>query len=177
MGTFDGKSVIVTGGALGIGAATAVEFAKEGARIAIADVNREAGKAAVLRVEAANGECILVEADVGLNAECRRVVAETVAAYGGVDVLFNNVGIQSPDSYSNVEDMPEETWDRILDVNLKSAFLMSKYAIPEIRKRGGGAIINTASVQGLQSMKLVPIKGSPPIPMQVVCPSPRSVNW
>lgn len=156
MGTFDGKSVIVTGGALGIGAATAVEFAKEGARIAIADVNREAGKAAVLRVEAANGECILVEADVGLNAECRRVVAETVAAYGGVDVLFNNVGIQSPDSYSNVEDMPEEMWDRILDVNLKSAFLMSKYAIPEIRKRGGGAIINTASVQGLQSMKLVP---------------------
>jgi NAD(P)-dependent dehydrogenase (short-subunit alcohol dehydrogenase family) len=156
MGIFDGKTVIVTGGALGIGSATAAEFAQEGANVAIADVNLEAGQAVVSEIEAAGGTCMLVEADVGLNAECRRVVSETVAAYGGVDVLFNNVGIQGPASYRNVEDTPEELWDRILDVNLKSAFLMSKYAIPEIRRRGGGAIINTASVQGLQSMKLVP---------------------
>ena len=156
MGTFDGKTVIITGGALGIGSATAAEFALEGARVVIADVNAEAGQAVVSRIEADGGECILVEADVGRAAECKRVVAETVAAYGGVDILFNNVGIQSPDSYHNIENTSEELWDRILDVNLKSAFLMSKYAIPEIRKKGGGVIVNTASVQGLQSMKLVP---------------------
>ena len=156
MGDFDGKTVIITGGALGIGAATAAEFASEGARVAIADVNAEAGNATVSEIAAAGGECILVEADVGRASECERVVAETVAAYGGVDILFNNVGIQGPDSYHNVENTSEDLWDRILDVNLKSAFLMSKYAIPEIRKRGGGVIVNTASVQGLQSMKLVP---------------------
>ena len=156
MGTFDDKTVIITGGALGIGSATAAEFALEGARVAIADVNAEAGQAAVSQIEADGGECILVEADVGRATECKRVVAETVAAYGGVDILFNNVGIQNPASYHNVENTSEEIWDRILDVNLKSAFLMSKYAIPEIRKKGGGVIVNTASVQGLQSMKLVP---------------------
>jgi NAD(P)-dependent dehydrogenase (short-subunit alcohol dehydrogenase family) len=84
------------------------------------------------------------------------VVVETVTAFGGVDILVNNVGIQAPTSYFNVEDMPEELWDRTLNVNLKSYFLMAKYAIPEIRKRGGGVIINMSSVQGLQSQKLVP---------------------
>jgi NAD(P)-dependent dehydrogenase (short-subunit alcohol dehydrogenase family) len=83
-------------------------------------------------------------------------VRETVDRFGGLDVLFNNVGIQPLDSYKNVEDTTEAQWDRILDVNLKSYFLMSKYAIPEIRRRGGGAIINTASVQGLQSAYGVP---------------------
>src|SRR5262249_13424449 len=79
-----------------------------------------------------------------------------VDKFGGLDVLFNNVGIQPLDSYQNVEDTTEEMWDRILGVNLKSYFLMSKYALPEIRRRGGGAIINTASVQGLQSQYLLP---------------------
>lgn len=83
-------------------------------------------------------------------------MAETVAAFGGVDVLFNNVGIQPRDSYRNAEETPEELWDRIIDVNLKSHFLMAKYAIPELRRRGGGVIVNTASVQGLQSMRGVP---------------------
>jgi NAD(P)-dependent dehydrogenase (short-subunit alcohol dehydrogenase family) len=94
--------------------------------------------------------------DVARATECERVVRETVDRFGGVDVLFNNVGIQPRASYANVEGTTEEMWDRILDVNLKSYFLMSKYALPEIRRRGGGAIVNTASVQGLQSMKGVP---------------------
>jgi NAD(P)-dependent dehydrogenase (short-subunit alcohol dehydrogenase family) len=156
MGTFDGKVVIVTGGAYGIGRDTAYEFAKEGARVAVADVDAATGRAVEARLNELGPGGLLVEADVSKAEACRRVVSETVAAFGGVDVLFNNVGIQSPDSYFNVEDTPEETWDRILDVNLKSYYLMSKYAIPEMRKRGGGAIVNTASVQGLQSQKLVP---------------------
>jgi NAD(P)-dependent dehydrogenase (short-subunit alcohol dehydrogenase family) len=156
MGTFDGKVVIVTGAASGIGRATALEFAREGANVTIADVDVEAGAAALSEVQQQGHKALFVDADVADASHCRRVVSETATALGGVDILFNNVGIQSPDSYLNVEDTPEETWDRIIDVNLKSCFLMSKYAIPEMHKRGGGVIINTASVQGLQSQKLVP---------------------
>ena len=84
------------------------------------------------------------------------MVREAVEAFGGVDVLFNNVGIQPNQSYVAAEDLPEEDWDRIIAVNLKSHFLMAKYCIPEMKKRGGGVIINNASVQGLQSQKQVP---------------------
>lgn len=156
MGTFDGKAIIVTGGALGMGKATALEFAREGGRVTVADINEAAGQALMQEIRAAGGQGLFVRADVSKAEDCRRVVEETVAAAGGVDVLFNNVGIQPPSSYTNVEDTPEELWDRIMDVNLKSYFLMSKYALPEMRRRGGGVIINNASVQGLQSMKGVP---------------------
>lgn len=156
MGDFDGKVVIITGGALGIGQATALEFVKAGGRVVIADVNRAAGDDTVREIKRLGGEGLMLQADVSISSECERVVSRTVERFGGVDVLFNNVGIQPPESYLNVEDTPEEMWDRILGVNLRSCFLMSKYAIPEIRKRGGGSIINTASVQGLQSQPLVP---------------------
>jgi NAD(P)-dependent dehydrogenase (short-subunit alcohol dehydrogenase family) len=156
VGSYTGKVAIVTGGALGMGRATALEFGREGASVTIADIDPVAGPAAAAAIEAAGGRGLFVQADVARSVDCQRVVAETVAAFSGVDVLFNNVGIQPPDSYLNVENTPEALWDRILDVNLKSYFLMAKYAIPEIRRRGGGAIINNASVQGLQSMKGVP---------------------
>ena len=156
MASFEGKVVIITGGALGIGQATAWEFAKEGAKVAVADVNREAGEGTVAEVERLGGEGLMLQSDVSDSSDCRRVVEATVERFGGVDILFNNVGIQPPASYTNVEDTPEAMWDRIIGVNLKSCFLMSKYAIPELRKRGGGVIINTASVQGLQSQPLVP---------------------
>lgn len=156
MGSFDGKTVIVTGGALGMGGVTAVEFAREGASVSVADVNLGAGVAIAGRMKDGGLKGRFVQADVAIASDCLRVVTETVTAFGGVDVLFNNVGIQPPNSYLNVEDTPEDMWDRILGVNLKSYFLMAKYAIPEMRKRGGGVIINNASVQGLQSQFLVP---------------------
>jgi len=156
MGAYDHKVVVVTGGALGIGRACAIEFAREGAQVTIADINEAAGRAAIKAIEALGGQGHLVIGDVARASECERVVRETVDRFGGLDVLFNNVGIQPQDSYRNVENTTEEMWDRILDVNLKSFFLMSKYALPEIRRRGGGAIINTASVQGLQSQRDVP---------------------
>lgn len=156
MGTFNGKVVIITGGAYGIGRATALEFAKEGASVTIADVDGDAGRKIETELVGLGNGGLLVQADVSRLDDCKKVVSETVAAFGGVDILFNNVGIQSPSSYLKLEDTPEDLWDRILDVNLKSCYLMSKYAIPEIRKSGGGVIINTASVQGLQSQPLVP---------------------
>jgi NAD(P)-dependent dehydrogenase (short-subunit alcohol dehydrogenase family) len=156
MGTFTGKTVIVTGGAAGMGRATALAFAREGASVVVADVNEAAGRRVVGEMASADGRGRFVRADVSKGAEAQLVVREAVDGFGGVDVLFNNVGIQPPDSYRNVEDTSEELWDRILAVNLKSYFLLAKYAIPEIRKRGGGAIVNNASVQGLQSMPGVP---------------------
>lgn len=156
MGSFSDRVVIVTGGALGIGRATALEFAREGAHVVVADVNVGAGRDSLARIDDTGNRGLFVEADVSKAVDCQRVVREAVAGFGGVDVLFNNAGIQPPSSYLNAENTTEEIWDRILGVNLKSYFLMAKYAIPEMRKRGGGVIVNTASVQGLQSMKGVP---------------------
>ena len=153
---FEGKVSIITGGALGIGRGAAIGFAQAGANVVIADVNVDAGQETEARAKAFSHGARFVEADVARTADCQRVVSETTSAFGRVDVLVNNVGIQPVESYKNVEETPEAIWDRIHDVNLKSAFLMSKYAIPEMRKQGGGAIINTASVQGLQSQPLVP---------------------
>ena len=156
MGVFDDKVVIITGGAYGIGLSTALEFAKEGAKVSIADINAESGAELEASMEKDGLEGLFIHADIADSTQCAQVVNRTVSAFGGIDILFNNAGIQMPNSYLNVESTPEEMWDRIINVNLKSYFLMSKYAIPEMRTRGGGVIINNASVQGLQSQKLVP---------------------
>ncbi len=153
MGEFDGKSVIVTGGALGIGGAASEAFAREGANVTILDWNEDAGGAIVDRITSTRGKAQFVHGDAGTSGGCRSTVDAAVAAYGGVDVLFNNVGIQPFDSYMDAVELPEETWDKIIAVNLKSRFLMAKYSIPHMRTAGGGVIISSASVQGLQSMK------------------------
>ena len=156
MGDFDGKSVIVTGGAKGIGRGISLAFAGEGARVLCADVDTEAGSAITAAAAELAGQLVFAGADVAGAEACRTLVEQAVADFGGVDVLCNNVGIQPVASYLPAHECPEETWDRIIDVNLKSFFLMSKYAVPHMIDGGGGTIINTASVQGLQSMKGVP---------------------
>ncbi len=154
MGEFTGKTVIVTGAALGMGRAAAIAFANAGANVTLADINRKAAEEAVAEIKRGRkGKGLFVEADVSKSDACARVVKETVQAFGGVNVLFNNVGIQPPSSYKPAHELSEEDWDRIIAVNLKSRFLMAKYAIPEMKKRGGGVIINNASVQGVQSMR------------------------
>ncbi len=152
MGEFDGKSVIVTGGALGIGGAASRAFAREGANVTVMDVNAEAGNEAVSSMAAMPGQGVFVEADAGTSEGCRTAVDAAVNAFGGVDILFNNVGIQPATSYVDAVDLPEADWDRIINVNLKSRFLMAKFCIPHMRKAGAGVIISSASVQGLQSM-------------------------
>ncbi len=147
MSEFAGKSVIVTGGAMGIGRAICESFAREGARVLCVDMDEAAGR----KLENSVDEIRFHRADAASAADCR----EAVNAADGVDILCNNVGIQPIESYVRAHELSEEMWDRIQDVNLKSAFLMAKYAIPEMQQRGGGVIVNTASVQGLQSMKRV----------------------
>jgi len=152
MGEYTGKTIIVTGGAKGIGRAISLTFARAGGNVVCADIDVAAGAEMTPLAADAEGQLIFVKADVSQAAECKALVEKTVAAFGGVDVLCNNVGIQPTSSYLPAHELSEEMWDRIINVNLKSRFLMTKYCVPEMKKRGGGAIINTASVQGVQSM-------------------------
>ncbi len=150
------KVVIVTGGAKGIGRAISLAFAQEGAHVACADVDDTAGTEMDMLAADLAGTVQYCHHDVARAAECAQLVQDTIERWGKIDVLCNNVGIQPTHSYLRAHEMPEELWDRILDVNLKSAFLMSKYTIPHMQEAGGGVIINTASVQGLMSANRVP---------------------
>ena len=150
------KIALVTGGGLGIGAAGAIELAHQGASVAIMDINESAANHTADVITNNDGKAIVVLADASSAQGCKEAVSKTVDAFGGLDILFNNVGIQPVESYANVEDTTEDLWDRIINVNLKSRFLMAKYSIPAMRRRGGGVIISSASVQGQQSMNLVP---------------------
>lgn len=153
---FEGKVVLVTGGALGIGLGIADAFLAAGASVAIADIDRAAAEAAAGEAGvAAKGRVIASVGDVSVAADADRMVAETVEAFGRLDVLVNNAGILPMAWYGSVEEIDEAIWDRILDVNLKGMFLMSRAALPHIRAAGGGTIVNLASVQGLQSMPRV----------------------
>lgn len=156
MADFTGKAVIVTGGGKGIGRAISLAFAQAGAGVLCADVDDGAGQAVVDAAADAPGQVVYQHADVATATACSGLVDEAVELWGGVDVLVNNVGIQPLDSYLPAHELPEEMWDRIINVNLKSGFLMTKYAVPVMKGRGGGVIINTASVQGLQSANDIP---------------------
>ena len=155
MSEFQGKSVIVTGGALGIGGGVSRSFAAAGASVTIMDLDADAGGQTLADIRAEGGTAQYINADAGATDGCRSTVDAAVKAYGGVDILINNVGIQPPDSYVDAVDLPEETWDRIIAVNLKSRFMMSKFCVPHMREVGGGVIISVASVQGLLSMPFV----------------------
>lgn len=146
---FAGKGVVVTGGAKGIGRGICEAFAARGASVLCLDVDERAGEELARRI----ARIAFCRADVSVDAECAAACREAVSVLGGVDVLCNNAGIQPKESYQPAHELPEAVWDRILAVNLKSCFLMAKHCVPELRRRGGGVIVNIASVQGRQSMK------------------------
>ncbi|HLV37150.1 MAG TPA: glucose 1-dehydrogenase [Spirillospora sp.] len=149
---FQNKVAVVTGGGMGIGRAGALAFAAEGAAVAVVDVNSEAAQSVVDEIKTAGGQAAAVIADVSKIADAERIAQETVRAFGGIDFLLNNAGIQT---YGTVTETDEETWDRTLNVNLKGMFLVAKFCIPEMLKRGGGAIVNIASIQGLANQRRV----------------------
>ena len=147
---FEGKVVIITGGGAGIGRACALAFAAEGGSVVIADIDKEAGQAAQREIEDAGGSALFVPCDIADEASVKRLVNAAVARFGGVDVLHNNAGVVR---YGTVVEQPVADWDYQLNINLRAAFLTCKYCIPEMQKRGGGAIVNTSSAQAVASQR------------------------
>ena len=147
---FNGKVVVITGGGSGIGEACAIEFAERDAAVAVVDRDATAGErvAAALRDKGRKAE--FFEADVSLCAQVETLVQRIVDRLGGVDVLVSNAGIQR---YGTVTTLSEEQWDEVMNANLKSAFLACKYIVPEMIRRGGGAIVITGSVQSVAAMR------------------------
>jgi NAD(P)-dependent dehydrogenase (short-subunit alcohol dehydrogenase family) len=143
--TFSDKVAIVAGGSTGIGLATALRLAGGGARVAICSHDAATLEPALAQIRA-RGEALAVQADVASAAVMAELVERTVSAFGGIDYLVNSAGIQTS---GTVVDTPEETWDRTLAVNLKGAYLAARHAIPLMIRRGGGAVVNVSSVQGL----------------------------
>lgn len=142
-----GKRAIVTGAGGGIGRASALALAAEGAAIAVVDIATDAAAETVRQIEAAGGTARAMTADVASAADCERVVRETVDALGGLEVLFNNAGIIRR---ADAIDTTVDEWDRVMAVNVRSIFLMCKYAVPVMAAAGGGSIVNTGSGWGLK---------------------------
>ncbi len=140
------KVALITGGTSGIGRATALLFAREGARVVITGRNEERGRQVVEEIQKAGGSALFIRSDVRLAEECRRAVEDTVRGFGPIDILFNNAGIYFPNTVAGCS---EEEWDLTVDINLKGTFLMSKYALPGMIARGKGVIINNGSGWGL----------------------------
>lgn len=141
-----GKVALITGGASGIGRATALLFAREGAAVSVVDLEKAGGQAVAQTIVDGGGRAILVASDVTQIGDCERAVGRTASELGGLDILFNNAGVIKR---ATVVETTEEQWDRVLAVNVKSIFLLSKCAIPIMVESGGGVIINTASGWGL----------------------------
>jgi NAD(P)-dependent dehydrogenase (short-subunit alcohol dehydrogenase family) len=143
---FTGKGVIVTGGASGIGKATAERFLEEGAKVAIIDVSEESGEAALKELKKKGFRPLLLVGDITKSSDVKKMVREAKAKLGRVDILFNNAGILVE---GTVEDVTEKDWDRIMAVNVKGVFLMSKEVVPIMLKQRKGVIVNNASCSGL----------------------------
>lgn len=140
------RVALVTGGASGIGRATALLFAREGAAVAVADMDANGAQVVAQEIVGRGGRALAIQTDVAQADDCRRAVDRTVEAFGSIDVLFNNAGIIRR---ADVVGTTEDEWDRVMAVNVRSVFLMSRYVVPIMAARGGGAIVNTGSGWGL----------------------------
>ena len=147
-GRVAGKVALVTGGASGIGRATALTFAREGAKLIIADMNKDGGQQTVHMITENGGEAIFVQTDVTQATAVEALISTAVETYGRLDCAHNNAGVTQR-AYPSTAEYPEDDWHRVLAVNLTGVWLCMKYEIPQMLRHGGGAIVNTASVAGL----------------------------
>lgn len=152
MGRFDGKVAIVTGGNSGIGKAAAILFAKEGAKVVVSARRETEGNAVVEEIKSAGGEAIFTKVDVADSSDVEKMVSTCVEEFGGLDYAFNNAGML-PSNFTMIDGTDEADWQRVMDVNVTGVFLSMKYQIPEMLKRGGGSIVNMASVSGFRGSR------------------------
>jgi meso-butanediol dehydrogenase / (S,S)-butanediol dehydrogenase / diacetyl reductase len=145
-----GQVALITGGGTGIGRAMALAFAREGAKVAVAGRRKDKLQNVAEEIAAAGGEALAVECDVTLSADAERAVREAVERFGALHTLVNNAGTHSD---ATMEGISEADWERVMGINLKGPFLMSRAALPALRGAGGGSIINTGSILGLVAMK------------------------
>ena len=146
MGVLTGKVALITGAASGIGRATALLFAQEGASVVLTDLNEESGRDVQQKIASGGGRALFDGADVTRDADCRRILELTVREFGGLDIVVNCAGIIRR---ATVTELSESDWDRVMAVNVKSIYLVSRHAIPHMVKSGGGTIVNIASGWGL----------------------------
>ena len=150
MGRIQGKVAVITGAASGMGRATAIRFAKEGASIVLTDLNSQGGETAVAECAAAGARAVFQRTDVTSEPDIKAAVARAVKEFGRIDIMFNNAGIAG--AVGPIEKVESEAWDRTIATLLRAVYLGMKYSIPEMRKVGGGSIISTASVAGLRGV-------------------------
>ncbi|UWG98883.1 SDR family oxidoreductase [Dehalobacter sp. DCM] len=144
---FTGKVAIVTGGASGIGEATVRGFAKEGAKVVIADINAESGQAIVAELKASGQEAAFVHVNVGLTEDCKKIVNFALETYGKIDILVNCAGVLSR---HKLEELDENEWDRVVPINAKAYFTTMRLVVPWMAEHGGGTVVNVASLAGVK---------------------------
>jgi len=149
MAMLDDKVAFITGGTSGIGQGTAIRFAQEGAKVAIADMIADDGNKVVAEISKAGGTAFFVPCDVSKPEQVKRAIDQTVERFGRLDVVFANAGINGV--WTPIEELKPEEWDKTLDINLKGTYLTVHYAVPHLKKTGGGSILITSSVNGTRT--------------------------
>jgi NAD(P)-dependent dehydrogenase (short-subunit alcohol dehydrogenase family) len=144
-----GKVALITGAGMGVGRASAVLFAEQGARVIVADIDAAAAAETVSLVERAGGQALVTTGDVALEADVRRMIEEGAKRFGALHVLYNNAGVLWKDRDRSVLETDETWWDRVMAINLKSVFWVTKHGIPHLRAAGGGSIVMMGSVSAL----------------------------
>ena len=155
MGRLEGKIALITGAGSGIGEACAQLFAEEGARVVVEDINGEAAERVATAIRDAGLPAIAVQGDVSVAADARRMIEAAVSEWGRIDIVVNNAAVQKV--VESIELLSEEDWDRVIDVNLKGGFLVSKAAIPHMKRQGGGVILFTGSEMGFIADPAIPV--------------------
>ena len=144
-----GKVAFITGAGMGMGREAAVLFAEHGARIGVADINKAAAEETAALVERAGSQAVAVAGDVAVEADVQRMIDETARRFGGLQILYNNAGVLWKDRDRSVLETDDGWWERVMGVNLKSVFWVTKHGIPHLRNAGGGSIVNVGSVSAL----------------------------
>jgi NAD(P)-dependent dehydrogenase (short-subunit alcohol dehydrogenase family) len=155
MSEFTGKVALITGGNAGIGRATAIQFAKHGAKVVISGRREKEGHEVIAEIKALGGEAIFVRSDVSKESDVKAMIERTLATFGRLDFAFNNAGVE--ETLTPLPDQTEETYDQIMDINVKGVWLSLKHEIPAMLKTGGGAIVNNSSIAGLVGFAMAPV--------------------